>query len=220
MGIATQARGLLADARTQAEPAGIRERTVEMHVLGLFVAGVALSAVMAGAALLGPLGDDDGHRLRFWTLQVGGFGLTGAGLWLGGVAGPLALVVAFGVGAAMAALLQPLLDQPSGEVGLGSLVGATARVVLSIGPRGGKVAVRTSRGCLELPARSDDGGLIERGATVYVGWVEAGEVWVWEPSRSERSTQPLGDDAPFASHDLPQQDGGHRPAPDGPTLPG
>jgi len=150
-------------------------------VLGLFIAGLALSALVGGMSLFAPLetrGAPGGRRIRFWTLQLAGFGGVGTGLALAGVAGPVALLVALLASGVLAQLVNPLLDEASGEVELGWLSGAAGRVVLPIDAGLGKVAVLTERGRVELPARSDDGRPIARGTPVFVAFVEEGRATV------------------------------------------
>lgn len=183
-------------------------------MLGLFIAGLALSTVVVAVSLLGPAPAVGASRrtLRFWTLQLGGFGVTGAGLSLAGVAAPWALVIALVASGLVARLVHPLLEETSDDVGLGWLSGASARVVLPIGARRGKIAIDTARGRLELPARSDDGRAIERGRPVFVAWVEHGEAYVVDLRRSERAAQALPDEAPLPGHHLAEQDGRDGPA--------
>jgi len=153
-------------------------------VLGLFIASLVLSTLVAGVSLFAPRSAQSAAgrtgTVRGWTLRLAGFGVVGAALAVAGVSGLVALAVAAVVGGLFARVVAPLLDDASGDVGLGWLSGAAGHVVLPIDVTRGKVAVRTERGRIELPARSDDGRPIARGAQVIVAFVEGGEATVMD----------------------------------------
>ncbi len=216
-----------------ASVSGAPRKTRGACVLGLFLAGLALSTVVAGVSLLGPGAayrhDERGSpvaTLRFWTLLLFGSGVVGAALCLAGAWGPVAFAVALAVGGVGARLAYPLLDDSSADTGLEGLAGATGRVVLPIGPGGGRVTVQTPHGCLELRAHADDGRVIERGTAVLVARVEGGEACVWDPlapprpRRSEGPAEPLGDQPALVCDDFAEQDGGHWPTTERSPFPG
>ena len=159
-------------------------------MLGLFIASLGLSTAVAGTTFLAPVAQPQGcarqaaRTLRFWTIYLALFGCVGAPLSLLQIAAPVPLAVALGTAALLARLMNPLFADSSADIGLGRLVGAEARVVLPVGAGGGKVVVQTLADRVELPARSDDGGRIERGARVLVAFIEDGVAAVVNLERS------------------------------------
>lgn len=149
-------------------------------MLGLFIASFGLSTAVAGTTFLTPVAQSQGcaaaaaRSLRFWTIFLGLFGITGAPLTLLEVAAPLPLGIALGTAGLLSKLLSPLFRETSADTGLGRLVGTEARVLLPVGAHAGKVVIQTLADRIELPARSDDGGRIERGARVLVAFIEDG----------------------------------------------
>ncbi len=149
-------------------------------MLGLFIASFGLSTAVAGTLFLAPVAQsrrvavDTAGTLRFWTIFLGLFGLTGAPLTLLELAAPIPAAIAVGVAGVLARCLSPLFRETSADVGLARLVGSEARVLLPVGASAGKVVIQTLADRIELPARSDDGGRIEQGARVLVAFIEDG----------------------------------------------
>lgn len=127
--------------------------------------------------------------MRFWTFALAGFGLNGTLLSLLGVgelAGAIAsVVVGGGIGYAVALAFRKLArNQVTGPVGLRGLEGAEARVLLPLSPESeGKVRVVVGGQDVDLPARTQDPGRIERGARAMVVEVKGG-VAVVTPMRA------------------------------------
>ena len=149
-------------------------------VLGLFIASLGLSTAVAGTTLLGPA--VAGHpgampavkRLRYWTIYLAMFGLIGAPLALLELAAPLPLAVATLVSAVLSRGVSLFFQDTSAETEMGYLVGAEGRVLLPVGTQQGKVVVHTLADRVELPARSENGALIERGRRVLIAFVDHG----------------------------------------------
>lgn len=194
-------------------------------MLGLFIASLALSTAIAGASWLTTTPTSSATLsgaapLRYWTLQLAGFGVVGSMLTLAGTAPPWALVVALTVSGIVAHWVHPMLGDASGDVGLGWLAGTSGRIVLPVGERPGKVVVVTQRGRFELLARSDDGRPIARGQNVLVAYVTGGEATVVNLWRSQGATDPLRDEFSVLRDDLALHDRRHGPAPERPSLEG
>ncbi|HHO53978.1 MAG TPA: hypothetical protein ENK18_24690 [Deltaproteobacteria bacterium] len=127
--------------------------------------------------------------MRFWTIFLGLFGLTGAPLTLLEIAAPLPLGIALGTAGLLSRLLSPLFRETSAETSLRRFVGSEARVLLPVGARAGKVVIQTLADRIELPARSDDGRRIGQGARVLVAFIEDGVAAVVNLEARPRATQ-------------------------------
>ncbi len=149
-------------------------------MLGLFFASLGLAMAVAAISLATPDSQVPGcanravHTLRFWTLYLACFGAIGAAMSALALPGPLLVAVTAGTGAGLAHLLWSWFGDASADVGLGQLVGQEGRVLLPVGSVPGKIVVETRAERIELVARSDDGGRIERGRRVLVAFVEDG----------------------------------------------
>ncbi|MEN0067898.1 MAG: hypothetical protein AAGA48_37560 [Myxococcota bacterium] len=182
-------------------------------MLGLFMASLVLSAAVAGTSLLATHSSTSAaHPLRYWTLQLAGFGIVGLPLALVGVTPWLALLLALAIGGLFARGVQPLLTDQTEDTGLDWLAGSWGRVVLPIRGRRGKVAVQTARGRIELPATTDEDRLIARGTNVFVAFVEHGRAHVVHLRSSQRPTPSLGEQNAVLRNDFTEQDGRDRPA--------
>ncbi|MBX2797660.1 MAG: hypothetical protein KTR31_08335 [Myxococcales bacterium] len=128
------------------------------------------------------------NRLRFWTIFLALFGFIGAPLTLLQLAVPLPLAIALGGAGVLSCVINPLFHEASAEIGLGRFVGSEGTVMLPVGAGRGRVVIHTLADRVELPARSDDGGRIERGARVLVAFIEDGVAAVvsLDPTKSSR----------------------------------
>ena len=149
-------------------------------MLGLFLASLGLATAVAGISVVTPDATPRGcageafRTLRFWTLYLACFGAIGAALSALPLSGPLLLALTVGTSATLARLLWPWFGDASADVGLGRLVGQEGRVLLPVGSSPGKIVVHTQADRVELVARSDDGGRIDRGCRVLVAFIEDG----------------------------------------------
>ena len=149
-------------------------------MLGLFLASLGLATAVGGISLVTPEGSPRGcageafRTVRFWTLYLACFGAIGMALTALPLSGPILLAVAVGTSATLARLMWPWFGDASADVGLGRLVGQEGRVLLPVGAVPGKIVVETQADRIELVARSDDGGRIERGCRVLVAFIEDG----------------------------------------------
>jgi hypothetical protein len=98
----------------------------------------------------------------------------GAALSALSISGPMLVVAAAGGAGLLARILWPWFGDATAEIGLGHLIGHEARVLLPVGHSSGKIVVQTQAQRVELSARSDDGGRIERGGRVLVAFIENG----------------------------------------------
>lgn len=132
--------------------------------------------------------------MRFWTFFSFCFGLSGTLLSALGAApvatGVVATLLGVGVGWSAASIFRRLQhDQVSGEIELGGLRGAEARVLLAISEEhDGKVRVQVGGQDVDLPARTLDRGSLARGSTALVVEVRGG-VAVVTPIRQLTSSQ-------------------------------
>lgn len=122
--------------------------------------------------------------MRFWTFFSFCFGLTGTLLSLLSApalaTGLVAVGLGLGVGWGAATVFKRLQrDQVSGQIEMSGLRGAEARVLLPVSPdREGKVRVQFGGQDVDLPARTQDHGSIERGQTALVVEVRGGVAMV------------------------------------------
>lgn len=117
--------------------------------------------------------------LRFWSFGAASFGLTGLLVsllpvpWLVPLA--LALIVGLSVGTGTSWLFRRVrTDEVSGETSLARYAGEEARVVVTVRPGStGRIAVDTSAGRVEIPAKTRD-RVLAPGERVLVASVAGG----------------------------------------------
>lgn len=133
--------------------------------------------------------------MRFWTFFCFAFGLAGTLLTAlqvaSAVAGAVSVGLGVGVGWGAATVFRRLQrDQVSGQVELGGLRGAEAKVLLPVnGADEGKVRVVVGGADVDLPARSADAQRLERGDVALVVNVKGGVATVTSMRRARAAVK-------------------------------